>query len=127
VSFSSDPAQVYAVSANCEHYGVHPFFFSFDEQGNKVANRANINRGAYEWVSVKNKRRAQRLRTIVQDEVIQLVPEGVPSTSADDEEDVPLPERTALRRRKQAATPGLTETVPTPLRSLVYTQRARLH
>jgi len=123
VSFSEDPAQVYAVPAHCEYYGVHPFFFSFDFQGNKVANSININRGAYEWISVKNKRTVPRLRPFVQDEIIQLVPEGVPSPSADEEE-VPLPQRPRFRREQQAmhscspvqAAPSLMVMVPTPLR-----------
>jgi len=135
VSFSQDLAQLYAVPANCEYYGVHPSFFSFDIQGNKVANRANINRGAYEWVSVKEKRTAQRLRHIVQEEVIQLVLEGVPSPSADDEEEVPLPERTVRGQQKKVmhscspvqAAPGLTDMVPTPLRSLAHIRVARIH
>lgn len=136
VSYSHDSAQVYAVPAHCEYYGVHPSFFSFDVQGSKVANGAAINRGALEWVSVRNKCVAQRFRPIAQEEVIQLVQEGVPSPSADEEEEVVRPNpqassQTFPERLQQAMhpcppvqAPGLTDMVPTPLRSIVYTRMA---
>jgi len=119
VSFSPDPAQVYAVPPYCEYYGVHPFFFSFDFQGNKVANSTNINRGANEWVSMKNMRTAPRLRPIVQHKTIQLVPEGVPSPSADDEEEVPLPRRNKTLRRQQRTKLSFS-LVHTPLLTVIF-------
>lgn len=100
VTFKQDSAQVYAVPAHCEYYGVHPSFFSFDSQGSKVANMAAITRGALEWASVKRKCTAERLfRFITHEEAIQLLQEGVPSPSADEEEEVLQPVFNAFPQR----------------------------